>query len=61
MQFPDNRASFDLKMKHVDDTAQSGGLIPLLHNFRRDDSLGILRSRWQIEGYLNVQADLLEK
>ncbi|KAG6530904.1 hypothetical protein ZIOFF_004668 [Zingiber officinale] len=53
--------SFDLKMKHVDDTAQSGGLIPLLHNFRRDDSLGILRSRWQIEGYLNVQADLLEK
>ncbi|XP_042427644.1 anaphase-promoting complex subunit 5-like isoform X2 [Zingiber officinale] len=60
--FPeDNQTSFDLKMKHVDDTAQSGGLIPLLHNFRRDDSLGILRSRWQIEGYLNVQADLLEK
>ncbi|XP_074576741.1 anaphase-promoting complex subunit 5 isoform X2 [Curcuma longa] len=60
--FPeDNQTSFDLKMKHVDVTAQSGGLIPLLHNFRRDDSLGILRSRWQIEGYLNVQADLLEK
>ncbi|XP_072988886.1 anaphase-promoting complex subunit 5 [Typha latifolia] len=26
-----------------------------------EDNLGILRSRWQVEGYLNAQADFLEK
>ncbi|WOK97945.1 anaphase-promoting complex subunit 5-like [Canna indica] len=47
-------------MNH-DDDAQSGTLSPLLNNFRSDDGLGILRSRWRIEGYLNAQAELLEK
>ncbi|CAL9168755.1 unnamed protein product [Musa hybrid cultivar] len=58
----DNQASDDPRIKHGDGGSQSGGLIPLLNNnFRTDDNLGVLRSRWQIEGYLNMQADLLEK
>ncbi|XP_078178031.1 anaphase-promoting complex subunit isoform X2 [Carex rostrata] len=31
------------------------------NNQREEHNLDILRSRWQIEGYLNEQADLLEK
>ncbi|WOL15363.1 anaphase-promoting complex subunit 5 isoform X2 [Canna indica] len=57
----DNEASIDSKIKLDDDGAQSDSLAPLLNNFRSDDGLGILRSRWQVEGYLNAQAELLEK
>nr|CAD1841462.1 unnamed protein product [Ananas comosus var. bracteatus] len=28
---------------------------------REEDNIGVLRSKWQVEGYLNMQADYLEK
>ncbi|KAH0462323.1 hypothetical protein IEQ34_009898 [Dendrobium chrysotoxum] len=33
----------------------------VMNNLRGDDHQGFLRTRWQVEGYLNMQADLLEK
>lgn len=35
----------------------------LANMFKADDNLGptCLRSRWQLEAYLNQQADILEK
>lgn len=52
----------DANLKHVDDGAQGSASAFLLSNaYKSDDQLGFLRSKWQVEGYLNMQADLLEK
>lgn len=52
----------DSKFKHDDDGTQSNEFVSMLNNpFRGDDHQGFLRSKWQVEGYLNMQADLLEK
>lgn len=52
----------DPKLQHVDDSAESSGSAVLLNNaYKGENHQGFLRARWQIEGYLNTQADLLEK
>lgn len=33
----------------------------VINNSRGDDQQGFLRTRWQVEGYLNMQADILER
>ncbi|XP_073107621.1 anaphase-promoting complex subunit 5 [Elaeis guineensis] len=58
----DVQVSVDPKFKHDNAGARSREVVSSLNNnFRSDDNLGILRSRWQIEGYLNMQADFIEK
>lgn len=48
--------------KGTDGDAQSSEFVSsVINNIRGDDHQGFLRTRWQVEGYLNMQADLLEK
>ncbi|ONK74465.1 uncharacterized protein A4U43_C03F6560 [Asparagus officinalis] len=50
------------KLKHAVDGAQSDESAFLLNDaYKNDEHQGFLRSKWQVEGYLNMQADLLEK
>ncbi|KAJ6846715.1 anaphase-promoting complex subunit 5 isoform X1 [Iris pallida] len=50
------------KVKHIDSCPQSSESAFFLNNsYKGNDHQGFLRAKWQIEGYLNMQADFLEK
>lgn len=59
----DIQVSVDPKFKNTKDRQQGSGFVsPHNYDFKDDDHQGLsLRSKWQVLGYLNGQADLLEK
>lgn len=50
----------DRKMKNIDDDSQVCGTSLLVNHAYQDDQR-FLRTKWQVEAFLNTQADLIEK
>ncbi|KAK8953711.1 Anaphase-promoting complex subunit 5 [Platanthera guangdongensis] len=52
----------DCEFKSTDGNPLSRKFVSsVINNSRGDDHQGFLRTRWQVEGYLNMQADILER